>query len=408
MSGRIGHQRGSVAIMTGLMIAVLIGFLGLAVDAGRLFVIKSELQTAMDACALAAASQLRPGVNDPLALERAMAYGRTPPNRANFQARAVEPRNIRISFSESLAGPYGEPGGMENLAQFVRCTYPLDNVPLYFMRVVTAVTDMTVAASAVGALTQSQTGCGFPVAICSKPPESDAPLGLRPGDWLNGPLDNHQDTGDGEASAEGCGNGNYCWIDFTNEGKDGLDQIIRGAGTCDMDITQVNTKTGLVRSLDEAWNTRFGIYKHDGFDQSLVASPPDRTGFGYTDERARPVYKDYLQRRIANESYVRDPDRALQNKYRISTPAELAIHGRDRRLVVAPITDCSQFGGGRQQVTIEGWACLLMLAPVTRTKDKTEPRARFEYIGLATDPGTPCATVGLPGSKGPLVPVLAQ
>ena len=59
------RQRGSVAIMFGLTLVVLIGFIGLSVDLGRFFVIKSELQNAMDACALSAASQLKPGAGDP-------------------------------------------------------------------------------------------------------------------------------------------------------------------------------------------------------------------------------------------------------------------------------------------------------------------------------------------------------
>ena len=381
-------------------------------DAGRLFVIKSELQTAMDACALAAASQLRPGLEDPNAIDRAIAYGRTPPNRANFQAGRVEPASIRVSFAEALAGPYGDGAGMETLARYVRCTYPMENVPLYFLRVVTSFSDTTVAATAVGALTESQRSCVFPVAICRDASESAAPFGFKTGEWLEGPVDNQKGSADSDETVEGCGNrtgrGNYCWIDFTNDGKDGLDQIIRGTGSCDLSMTQVNTKTGLVRSLDEAWNTRFGIYKNNAFDQEIVTSPPDRTGYGYTSINSEPgrAYPDYRRRRASNDPYVPPTDRTLQNKFRISTSAELATYGRDRRVVVAPITDCSNFTGGSQQINIDAWACLLMLAPITR--DKTEPRARFEYIGLATDPGTPCATVGLAGQSGPMVPVLAQ
>ena len=55
-------QGGGVLVLFGISLAVLIGFLGIVVDLGRLFVTKTELQTAMDACALAAASELRPGL----------------------------------------------------------------------------------------------------------------------------------------------------------------------------------------------------------------------------------------------------------------------------------------------------------------------------------------------------------
>ena len=50
------EQRGAVMILFSLTIVVLIGFAGLAIDLGRAFVIKTELQNAMDACALSAAS----------------------------------------------------------------------------------------------------------------------------------------------------------------------------------------------------------------------------------------------------------------------------------------------------------------------------------------------------------------
>ena len=48
------RQRGAVAIIVGLMAAVLVGFIGLAIDGGHLYLTKTELQNAADACALAA------------------------------------------------------------------------------------------------------------------------------------------------------------------------------------------------------------------------------------------------------------------------------------------------------------------------------------------------------------------
>ena len=51
-------QRGAVIITVCLLMLFLLGFIGFALDFGRLFVVKSELQTAMDSCALAAAQEL--------------------------------------------------------------------------------------------------------------------------------------------------------------------------------------------------------------------------------------------------------------------------------------------------------------------------------------------------------------
>ncbi len=51
-------QRGGVALIVGLTLPVLIGFSGLVIDLGGLFVAKTELQSALDSCALAAGQEL--------------------------------------------------------------------------------------------------------------------------------------------------------------------------------------------------------------------------------------------------------------------------------------------------------------------------------------------------------------
>ena len=52
------RQRGAVIITVCLMLLFLLGFMGIALDFGRLFIVKTELQTAMDSCALSAAQEL--------------------------------------------------------------------------------------------------------------------------------------------------------------------------------------------------------------------------------------------------------------------------------------------------------------------------------------------------------------
>src|SRR5512145_228143 len=87
------RQGGGVLVLFGIALAVLIGFLGIVVDLGRLFVTKTELQTAMDACALAAAAELRPGLTPPdlNAVDRAVNAGKTAGtrNRVDLQAAPV-------------------------------------------------------------------------------------------------------------------------------------------------------------------------------------------------------------------------------------------------------------------------------------------------------------------------------
>ena len=52
------RQRGAVIVTAALFLLFLLGFMGFALDFGHLFVVKTELQTAMDSCALAAAQEL--------------------------------------------------------------------------------------------------------------------------------------------------------------------------------------------------------------------------------------------------------------------------------------------------------------------------------------------------------------
>ncbi len=70
------RQRGAVAVVTGLLLFVLMAFLGLVVDMGRLQVLKTELQNAADAAALAGGRELngtRAGVTAAIAAATATA-----------------------------------------------------------------------------------------------------------------------------------------------------------------------------------------------------------------------------------------------------------------------------------------------------------------------------------------------
>ena len=76
-------QRGVVAIVLGLSVFALFGFMALAVDLGRTYVVRTELQNAADAAALAGAKELNQtaaGVTSAVA----RAIGMAAQNNANF------------------------------------------------------------------------------------------------------------------------------------------------------------------------------------------------------------------------------------------------------------------------------------------------------------------------------------
>ena len=100
------RQRGAMAVLAGVMVVVMLGMGGMVIDLGRMYVTRTELQSAMDACALAASSQLQPG---PSATRFRVCRRPTrtvapwwiplrPRTRAYFQSRAIEPGDVQVGI----------------------------------------------------------------------------------------------------------------------------------------------------------------------------------------------------------------------------------------------------------------------------------------------------------------------
>lgn len=417
------RQRGAVAILFGVTLAVLIGFAGLAIDLGRFFIIKTELQNAMDACALAASSQLRPGQNNATALDRAVAYGRVfttggvsqnplegniaaIKNRVSFQKDVVDVTPTSVTFSATLAGPYVTQGSADaNTAAFVQCSLPLDGIPVFFMRVLNPLkTTQTVSARAVATLAPSGSSCAIPVAACKVPGTTAASnFGLTIGQWLQPP------AGPGSP----YGTGNFGWIDFTppGGGQSELADLLEGPGQCSTAIGTVIGESGKKTSLEKGWNSRFGIY---GTKPTVATAPPDVTGYGYNTSNWNPPGSAYagsrpgaINYKAAAASYARFQGVPDPKPDDIITSAQHQSLGRNRRVVVAPVVDCTVWSKGGANPKLEGFACVLMLNPMLKDKG-VDTVPTMEFLGLSTSPGSPCATNGEPGTFGPLVPQLVQ
>ena len=410
------RQRGAVAIILGLTLAVLIGFAGLAIDLGRFFVIKTELQNAMDACALAAASQLRPGQSNPNALTKAIAYGRVfstggegntsaIKNRANFQSVVIDIAASQITFSDALVGPYEVASDADyNTAAFAKCTYPLAGLPIFFMRVLNPVLGtQTVSAMAAATLAPSASACAIPVAVCRQ--SMGANFGLTPGEWLSRP----------EGNPGSYGTGNFGWIDFTppGGGANELADILAGQGQCNVAAGNEVGQEGTINSLDKAWNSRFGIYMNGEGNPQVSTAVPDVTGYSYTLSNWPAGANAYTGASGGAVNYLTAAASYLSYQYSISgafsqiSAADHQTFGGYRRVAVAPVVDCGIWGdtgNGSARPPVDGWACVLMLAPLLVNSD----RPMLEFLGLSTDPGSPCATNGEPGTFGPLVPQLVQ
>ena len=109
LRGFLRREDGAAAVYVSIMIALLVGFVGLAVDFGRFYTTNSEAQNAADAAALAAATQLD-GESDSIA--RAILAAQTSPLVANDQTFAEGDATIQIAdirFLHSLPPSDSDP-----------------------------------------------------------------------------------------------------------------------------------------------------------------------------------------------------------------------------------------------------------------------------------------------------------
>ncbi|WP_187272224.1 pilus assembly protein TadG-related protein [Zeimonas arvi] len=425
-------------MITGITIAVLIGFLGISVDLGRLFVVKAELQTAMDSCALAAASGLRPGMNDANSLARARAFGRAPVdpgatsssgtgrgesvNQVNFQDANLDPQKIEFAFGSRLDDV--RPSWTDvNTARYARCSYPLDGVAVYFMRVLGGATVASVGATATATLKESiGPSCIFPVAMCNLDGNTDPAQrwGLTAGQWQRAV----------EKSNE-FGSGRFGWLDLNGNanGSAELKEWIGGEGYCGPVSDEL--KPGAKQGVEVQWNSRFGVYKKGAGLPSESDSPPDFTGYSYRDLTNENKPADNW----APDGWESDPKLVInafrgtdQNsrggatepnyegtsasraafQYSLNgyakTATDHAKHGRTRRIVPVPVFDCTSTPGTAKSIK-NAFACVLLVHPISVPKD-----ASIEFLGRA-DEIEACRSAGAVGGStgsGPLVPVLVQ
>lgn len=415
-------QRGAVAIVVALSLSVIIGFAGLALDLGRLYVNKTELQSAADACALAASREL---VCDPAAggicpaqfLLNAETAGISVASRntKDLQASAVAVAAADVKFHTDIGpnGAYATRGGASVNSKFVMCTARSNGLVPWLMGAVGLGAANNVAATAVATLAPSQDFClGPPIGVCRK--AGGAPdFGYTVGEWITSIFTDAGPNADLLL-------GGFKWVDYTPSAG-GNDEISKGlvgsGGVCKIKVGQFtdNVQPGAQQGAKDAYNTRFGIYPKPISGYRPTDAPPDRTGYAYPNKDAVPeiavgtsAYADYRSRQgsfTPFDSDEYDDSNAVTGKLNTNNKTlinagEHQATGSNRRLVSVPSLDC---------VTgqIVGAVCVLMLNPMADGAGKLY----LEYRGNATSLSSPCAAFGSPGgpgSTGPLVPTLVQ
>lgn len=389
------RQRGAFLIAAGVFMLVLLGFVGLALDLSRMALIRAELQGAADACVLASAAQLSGAADGPMRAAVAGQFLGGVKNRHSFQSLTIGAAQVQVTFSPTLKGSYrASNGGAVASSRYARCVVTAPNVRTTFM----AVWDragVDLVATATATTMPSQSACSIPMGMCEGRGSDSRNFGHTRGDRIV--------LGATQSS------GYFTWVNVmgtqTSGGLAPYVDALLSYGVCDVPTSAgrcIGIKTGVISSLDAAWNSRFGVYKQGGTALDPAIAIPDLTGYGYRPPPIGGAAGDYQSVRVP----AREPFQGSIASFH--TPAQ--VHQQwgapSRRLVSMPVVQCSSSACGPGSKPILGWACALMLSPKSPSQD-----AEMEYRGRADDPASGCVSAGAPGGAnaiGPLVPVLVQ
>ena len=436
-------QQGAVAVIFAIVITAMIGMAGLALDLGQLYVAKTELQNAADACALSAALSLSGSDGKQLQISQAAGLTTAQRHRVLFQSQTIATQaDGSVEFAAGLGGPWYHSSDLavSNATtltmRYARCTLVQNNIPTWLIQTLNVLPGVNIgmqsmSASAVARLQPSQTTCAMPVAVCR------ATLGAK-GSWLEGAV-----------NSSGALTGSFMWADLSppQGGAAELAANLTGTGQCQLPSAGSPVgQAGNVTSLANEYNSRFGIYQ--GNVRSTEAQP-DRTGFAYTDnlfggnwnKSIGNAYADFVSKRTTNTPYQGGNSDVRGS---VLSTSNLAAQGGDRRVMIAPVVDCAAYQSS-QTAPVQQWACVLLLHPIVNNASgnsqlvaggsstsggngkgngngknngngnsggtSSVPQMYLEYLGNASEASSPCASVGLPGgsgSNGPLVPALVR
>lgn len=399
------RQHGAFLITFALFMLFLLGFMGIALDFGRLFVVRTELQTAADSCALAAARELdlQPG-----AVNRAINSGRTLGDGNGVQFQSSKANQVHIGFSEMLvlAGGYS-PGFPDNKAKYAECSYKLTGLKPWLLQTMAAfsgnsayASDLAVAARAVATRAPSQTACIIPVAL-----RWDSGLPTV-GKWI--PFD---PSGKSKSGTITWGN-----LNGTTSASGTEADMLSGYCVTPTPKT-IFTPGKQANKIAEVWNYRFGIYTAKTMAEAAAnlakTGLPDYSSYRYyndasgknwtgvdADGNIGNAFQDFMTKRLNFTSCGATPNACNVSTGGYKTVAQkndLMAHGADRRIVTLPITRADYFNNE--------FACMLMLTPL----EPSSMTSNLEYLGLANAPASPCKGSGLVGgTAGPLIPVLVR
>ncbi|MGH9930323.1 MAG: pilus assembly protein TadG-related protein [Pyrinomonadaceae bacterium] len=348
-------QRGSVMIMTAILMFVIILAVGLCIDVARVYMARTELQNAADAAALAAARELNSGASG---IQDAVTRATTIVNNFGFNRAAVTIPTVE--FAVNLNGTYVS-----------SATAQANPANIRFVRVTTqsAATTMLFSARALGANhneSRSATAgmsvglntiCDFfPVAVALDP-------AVQPGDDGSGyPAPNTTmslNFTQGSGSSATLADKNYIILEVPDiNGNGAPETAVLSAGltsicqrlntTIPFHMTPSANQNNGPRQITDGVNTRFNTYAN-GYGNALQPGtfPPDSN----------------VREAITFDQY--------DNRTAVTAPNPNAPGKDDRRILIVPIVSPGTYNPPNAQVVKWGAFFLKSRSLVTNPCNKS-------------------------------------
>ncbi|HKO42504.1 MAG TPA: pilus assembly protein TadG-related protein [Pyrinomonadaceae bacterium] len=375
-------ERGSILAMSALGMLSLLLAVGLGVDISHFYLVKSELQNAADASALAAASAIN---SKPAGIIEGTSRAVKAMNQYDFNNKGVVFTREHVTWAVNLDGPYMPEDQAATEAQaptirFAKVTTPDSPVGVSFAAMVVGNSKNLSATATAGLSVPLNVICNFiPLSVLI----DDDDTMLERGETYT----IRADTGGGPSP------GNYQILAVA--GRGGFDVelgIAKGVNQCAKpgEVYEVDTKPGLTAGkVRKGINARFDDYQGTNLDP--VAEPPDNNIKQNID------YDDYADMLGCGRPQAVPCD----SKYH-TAPSHLGVD--NRRVVLIPLVKVSEYDEGRDTVKFLRFGAFFLK---TKAGNGSGGEIQAEYIEdrLAIGEGgyDPTAAAGDPTLAAPVL-----
>lgn len=346
-------ERGSVLAVSAVGMLAFLLATGLAVDISHFYLVKTELQNAADAAALAGASALN---GDDSGIRRAADYAIQELNKYEFNKQKITIPRANVTFSRNLNGTYVSETAAKSDARnirFVRVVLPPSAVSTTFAAPVLGPSRNISAEATAGMSVPLNRFCDYiPVTAIDANnvyfvPGQTYTIRRPPG------------------GAVSPGNYQILAIDAPG-GSDDRYGLGKGVRNCVTAGNYVQTKPGVTSgAVRQGVNTRFGDY---GAGLDPAEYPPDEN------VQENITYQQYLDAQGARDEGHSPATGTFQ-------PPSRGTGVRNRRVVIVPIVREREFNEGRDYVKIDRFAAFFLRSKVNGGNGGD---IQVEYVELRT------------------------